>query len=142
MSAHNAIHQKMNQALAQHGGRIDAVFFCPHTPEENCACRKPKPGLMQLIGERYGVPLKGVPMVGDTLRDMQAGAAAGCPTHLIKTGKSVGLAGQALADLLSLVPGTRAHDDLDAFADWWIRQERSQRGEPETQGDSEPGSLS
>jgi D-glycero-D-manno-heptose 1,7-bisphosphate phosphatase len=96
------------------------------------------PGLIELIGERYGVSLKNVPVVGDTLRDIQAGAAAGCPTHLVKTGKSAGLAGQALADLLSLVPGARAHEDLAGFAEWWIRNERGQRGEPETDQDSQP----
>jgi D-glycero-D-manno-heptose 1,7-bisphosphate phosphatase len=138
MASLNAIHIKMNQALAKHGGRIDAVFFCPHAPDEGCDCRKPMPGLIRLIGERYGVSLKNVPVVGDTLRDIQAGAAAGCPTHLVKTGKSAGLAGQALADLLGMVPGARAHEDLAGFADWWIRNERSQRGEPETDQDSQP----
>ena len=142
MASLNAIHIKMNQALAKHGGRIDAVFFCPHAPDEGCNCRKPMPGLIQLIGERYGVSLKNVPVVGDTLRDIQAGAAAGCPTHLVKTGKSAGLAGQALADLLSLVPGTRAHEDLAAFAEWWIRNDRSQRGDPETDQGAQPAHSS
>jgi D-glycero-D-manno-heptose 1,7-bisphosphate phosphatase len=54
------------------GGRIDAVFFCPHTPEDGCDCRKPLPGLMLDIGRRYGIDLKQVPMVADTLRDLQA----------------------------------------------------------------------
>ena len=140
MAALNAIHVKMNQALAQHGGRIDAVFFCPHTPDEGCTCRKPLPGLMQLIGERYGVSLKNVPMVGDSLRDIQAGAAAGCPTHLVKTGNSTGLSGQALSDTLGMVPGTRAHEDLAAFAEWWIRNERIQRGDTGPGTDTVPGS--
>jgi D-glycero-D-manno-heptose 1,7-bisphosphate phosphatase len=142
MASLNAIHIKMNQALAKHGGRIDAVFFCPHAPDEGCNCRKPMPGLIQLIGERYGVSLKNVPVVGDTLRDIQAGAAAGCPTHLVKTGKSAGLAGQALADLLSLVPGARAHEDLAGFAEWWIRNERSQRGDVESDQDAKPAPAS
>ena len=129
MASLNEIQLKMNHALAAQGGRIDAVFFCPHTPDDGCDCRKPLPGLMQQIGDRFGVSLESTPMVGDTLRDMQAGMAAGCPTHLVLTGKSAGLEGQALADLLDAVPGTRVHADLSAFADWWIRQQRGPRGD-------------
>jgi D-glycero-D-manno-heptose 1,7-bisphosphate phosphatase len=76
MSALNAIHLKMNTALAQHGGRIDAVFFCPHAPDEQCACRKPLPGLLLEAGRRFGVDLRGVPMVGDSLRDLRRRLAA------------------------------------------------------------------
>ncbi|MGH8798120.1 MAG: D-glycero-beta-D-manno-heptose 1,7-bisphosphate 7-phosphatase, partial [Caldimonas sp.] len=64
----NAVHLRMNQALAAVGGRIDAVFFCPHGPSEGCRCRKPLPGLFELIGERYGIEMAGVPLVGDSLR--------------------------------------------------------------------------
>jgi len=53
------------------------VFFCPHAPDEDCLCRKPLPGLIEQIGERFGVALSEVPVVGDTLRDLQAGAAVG-----------------------------------------------------------------
>jgi hypothetical protein len=63
-------------------------FFCPHAPEEACDCRKPQPGMMFDIARRYGVDLKQVPMVADTLRDLQAAQAAGCPPHLIKTGRA------------------------------------------------------
>ncbi|HZN86885.1 MAG TPA: D-glycero-beta-D-manno-heptose 1,7-bisphosphate 7-phosphatase, partial [Burkholderiales bacterium] len=87
MAMLNAMHARMNQMLGKHGGRIDAVFFCPHAPEEQCDCRKPLPGLMLQIAERYGVDLSEVPVVGDSLRDLQAGQAAGCPTHLVRTGK-------------------------------------------------------
>ena len=83
MSAVNAVHAYMNQMLMAQGGRVDAVFFCPHTPEDNCDCRKPKPGLLLDIGRRYGVDLKQVPMVGDTLRDLQAAHEAGCEPHLV-----------------------------------------------------------
>ncbi len=136
MASMNAIQLKLNQALALQGGRIDAVFFCPHAPDDGCDCRKPLPGLMRQIAERFGVSLDNTPMVGDNLRDMQAGAAAGCPTHLVLTGKSAGLDGKPLAALLDQVPGTRAHSDLSAFADWLIRQERSLRGDT---GESDSG---
>jgi D-glycero-D-manno-heptose 1,7-bisphosphate phosphatase len=128
MAMLNAMHARMNQMLAKQGGRIDAVFFCPHTPEDACECRKPLPGLMQLIGERYGVDLKEVPLVGDSLRDLQAGMAAGCPTHLVRTGKSAMLTDKQLADMLWLVPGTQVHADLPAFAEAMIRHERQLRG--------------
>ena len=90
-AALNAIHAKLHRQLAAVGGRIDAVFFCPHAPEEGCGCRKPLPGLFRQIGERLGVDLAGVPAVGDSVRDLQAGVAAGCTPHLVLTGKAAPL---------------------------------------------------
>ena len=87
METLNAIHQKMHSAAQHAGATIDAVFFCPHAADFNCDCRKPKPGMMRAIGERYNVDLKGVPVVGDSLRDLQAGFIAGCAPHLVLTGK-------------------------------------------------------
>ncbi|HJV61095.1 MAG TPA: D-glycero-beta-D-manno-heptose 1,7-bisphosphate 7-phosphatase [Albitalea sp.] len=128
MAMLNAMHARMNQLLAKQGGRIDAVFFCPHAPEEQCDCRKPMPGLMLQIGERYGVDLKDVPFVGDSLRDLQAGCAAGCPTHLVRTGKSSLLSEVQIADMLRQVPGTKVHADLGAFVDALIQRDRLARG--------------
>jgi D-glycero-D-manno-heptose 1,7-bisphosphate phosphatase len=124
----NEMHARMNQLLARHGGRIDAVFFCPHAPEDQCDCRKPLPGLMMQIGERYGLELRDVPVVGDSLRDMQAGQAAGCPTHLVLTGK-LGLADDdQIAQVLRQVPGTEVHADLSTFAEAIIQRDRDLRG--------------
>jgi D-glycero-D-manno-heptose 1,7-bisphosphate phosphatase len=128
MATLNAIHIKMNQMLAKQGGRIDAVFFCPHARDEGCDCRKPLPGLIRLIGERYGARLTEVPVVGDSLRDLQAGAALGCPTHLVRTGKAARLNAQEIEALCAQVPGTLVHADLVAFADFLIRRERKERG--------------
>ena len=111
----NAMHAKMQKLLAAQGGRIDAVFFCPHTAEEQCRCRKPLPGLFEQIGERFGVPLAGVPTVGDSVRDALAGAAAGCEPHLVLTGKSEKYRG--LPPPEGLPPDTQVHQDLSAFAD-------------------------
>ena len=83
----NAIHDKMHKALGQLGGRIDAMFYCPHSAEDNCACRKPKPGMMEEIGRRFSQDMEGVPMVGDALRDLQAGAVLGMQPILVRTGK-------------------------------------------------------
>ncbi len=78
METLGAIHTRMRQAVAEAGGRIDAIFFCPHGPDEACACRKPLPGMLYDIAHRMDVHLDGVPLVGDSLRDLQAAAAAGC----------------------------------------------------------------
>jgi D-glycero-D-manno-heptose 1,7-bisphosphate phosphatase len=125
----NAIHTKMHKMLAAVGGRVDAVFYCPHSPEESCSCRKPLPGLFEQIGARLGVPLKGVPTAGDSLRDLQAGAAAGCEPHLVLTGKSAQYAadqaGQGGGQPEGLPAGTVVHADLSAFADFIL--ERAQR---------------
>lgn len=83
----NAIHDKMHKALGQLGGRIDAMFYCPHSADDNCSCRKPKPGMMEEIGRRFSMDMKGVPMVGDALRDLQAGAVLGMQPILVRTGK-------------------------------------------------------
>jgi D-glycero-D-manno-heptose 1,7-bisphosphate phosphatase len=128
MAMLNAMHVRMNQMLAKHCGRIDAVFFCPHAPEEQCDCRKPLPGLMLQIGDRYGVDLADVPLVGDSLRDIQAGAAAGCPTHLVRTGKAGQLDETQLSHMLQQVPSTQVHADLSAFADAIILHERQLKG--------------
>jgi D-glycero-D-manno-heptose 1,7-bisphosphate phosphatase len=87
MGALNAINDKMYRALAQVGGRIDALFYCPHSAEVDCDCRKPKPGMFHDIAQRFNVDLAGVPSVGDSLRDLQAAAAAGAEPMLVLTGK-------------------------------------------------------
>lgn len=111
MHALNAMHAKMHKALAAVGGRVDAVFFCPHVPEDDCDCRKPKPGLFVRAAERFGVPLADVTMIGDSHRDLEAGAAAGCKTILVRTGK-----GEATLACGALPAGTLIVDDLAAAA--------------------------
>jgi D-glycero-D-manno-heptose 1,7-bisphosphate phosphatase len=77
----------MHKAVSQAGGRIEAVFYCPHAADMNCACRKPKPGLFDEIAARYGRDLANVPAVGDSLRDLQAAASVGARPLLVRTGK-------------------------------------------------------
>ncbi|MDO9435882.1 D-glycero-beta-D-manno-heptose 1,7-bisphosphate 7-phosphatase [Hydrogenophaga sp.] len=126
MASLNAIHLKMHRQLAAVGGRLEAVFFCPHAPEDGCACRKPAPGLFVQIGARFGVPLANVHAAGNALRHVRAAAAAGCRTHLLMTGKSEHLrdrleveSGAELA-ALDLPPNATAHADIAAFADWLL----------------------
>jgi len=114
----NLMHDKMNKALAKAGGRIDAIFYCPHTPDDHCQCRKPLPGLFEQIGERFVADLKDVHAVGDSLRDAQAAAASGCTPHLVLTGKGEQYAGLTLPD--SFPAQTHVHSDLAAFADWLL----------------------
>ena len=116
----NAMHAKMFKLLAAVGGRVDAVFYCPHSAEEYCTCRKPLPGLFEQIGARFGVSLKGVPTAGDSLRDLQAGAAAGCEPHLVLTGKSAPYREGGQPE--GLPAGTMLHRDLSAFADFILER--------------------
>ena len=120
VEALNAIHAKMHRMLAAVGGRIDAVFYCPHAPEEACSCRKPAPGLFEQIAERYGVSLAGMPSVGDSARDLVAAVAVGCTPHAVLTGKAAGFVGQSLP--ATYPAHTVAHADLAAFADYLVAQ--------------------
>jgi D-glycero-D-manno-heptose 1,7-bisphosphate phosphatase len=87
MDTLNAINDKMMRAVAQVGGRIEAVFFCPHAADSTCECRKPRPGMLREIAARYNADLNGVPAVGDSLRDLQAAVAVGAQPILVLTGK-------------------------------------------------------
>ena len=119
----NAIHMRLNQLLAEKGGRLDASFFCPHTPEEGCDCRKPLPGLLKQIGERFNVDLAAVHMVGASLRDLQTAHAAGCMPHLVRSG---------------------VHAILSAFAESLIQQERRSKADARGETlkpDTSPGEL-
>jgi len=87
MATLNAINDKMMEMVFRHGGRIDALFFCPHTAAEECACRKPRTGMLEEIAARFHADLRGVPCVGDSLKDVQAADAVGAQPILVLTGK-------------------------------------------------------
>ncbi|MFW8565470.1 D-glycero-beta-D-manno-heptose 1,7-bisphosphate 7-phosphatase [Orrella sp. 11846] len=116
----NAMHQKCRQMLYALGGAIDAFFVCPHGPDDHCNCRKPAPGLFQMISERFDRSLAGVPVVGDTLRDLQAGTACGCDPWLVMTGK-----GERYKDHADLPPQTRQAADLREVVDQILRETSS-----------------
>ena len=124
MASLNAVHAHMMKVLQQQGGRIDAVFLCPHTPEDHCDCRKPLPGLMLDIGRRYGADLTQVPLVGDTARDMLAARAAGCQPHLVRSGRGAALDEAQLQQLAAQVPGLQVHEDFNAFVDYLLQREQ------------------
>ena len=112
LAALNAIHQKMHAAALAVGAEIDAIFFCPHSAKENCDCRKPRQGMFQEIAKRYDVRIKGVPSVGDSLRDLQASFLAGCTPYLVLSGK-----GKETLESGGLPPGTIIFPDLAAVVD-------------------------
>lgn len=107
MATLNAIHDKMHRALGQVGGRIDAVFFCPHADEARCGCRKPRSGLLEEISHRFNVTLKGVPSIGDAQRDLEAAAAVGAQPVLVLTGK-----GEKTRQAGAMPPDTLVYADL------------------------------
>jgi D-glycero-D-manno-heptose 1,7-bisphosphate phosphatase len=112
MTILNAIHHKLHTSAQQVGASIDAIFFCPHAAIDNCDCRKPKAGMFDEISKRFRVTLKGVPTVGDSLRDLQAGFRSGCVPYLVLTGK-----GEKTRDTGGLPPGTQVFPDLAAMVD-------------------------
>ncbi|MDR2636774.1 MAG: D-glycero-beta-D-manno-heptose 1,7-bisphosphate 7-phosphatase [Zoogloeaceae bacterium] len=107
MDTLNAIHEKMYKALFAVGGRIDAIFYCPHPADAGCDCRKPKPGMLKRIAACFNTDLSHVPSIGDSLRDLQAGAAVGCQPMLVLTGK-----GERTREKGELPPGTLEFPDL------------------------------
>jgi D-glycero-D-manno-heptose 1,7-bisphosphate phosphatase len=107
-----AIHDTLQRALGQLGGRIDAFFFCPHAADAGCECRKPQPGMLLEVSRRFNISLKDTYMVGDSRKDLEAAAAAGARPVLVLTGK-----GRQARDEGSLPPGTQVFADLAAFAE-------------------------
>lgn len=107
----NRIHSKMRRMLSQVGGRIEAIIFCPHGPDDNCSCRKPKPGSYNDLAHRLRIGLEHVPAVGDSLRDIEAAQAAGARPILVRTGKG------AATEAAGIPAGVPVYDDLATVAD-------------------------
>ena len=118
MDTLNAIHAKLRREVIQAGGVVEAIFICPHGPDDDCSCRKPKPGMFLDIARRYDLAdLTGVPAVGDSLRDLQAAAMAGCSPWLVLTGN-----GQKTQANGKLPAGTRIADNLLAVVNTWLEE--------------------
>ena len=128
IDALNRIHQKMHKMVATEGGLIEAIFFCPHSAENRCECRKPKPGMLHEIERRYGISLKGVPFVGDSLRDLEAAVSAHALPFLVLTGK-----GEKTMEQGNLPPHTRIFPSLAAVVDTLLLEEEEllEQGESE-----------
>ncbi|GHE21256.1 D-glycero-beta-D-manno-heptose 1,7-bisphosphate 7-phosphatase [Halomonas urumqiensis] len=112
----DAMHRVLMRLVNQAGGQIDHIAYCPHGPDDGCKCRKPLPGLLEEIRDTLGLEtLKGSWMVGDSLRDLQAGEPMGCHGALVKTGKGE----KTLAKGVGL-DNAVIFDDLSAFVDWLL----------------------
>lgn len=111
-----SMHTRLYELVEAAGGHIAHIVYCPHGPKDNCDCRKPLPGLLHDIQHKLGLDsLSGSWMVGDSLRDLQAGEACGCRTVLVRTGKGE----KTLASGVGL-EYTRLHTDLAEFVDWLL----------------------
>jgi D-glycero-D-manno-heptose 1,7-bisphosphate phosphatase len=115
METVDEIHSRMLQAIQQAGGRLEAIYYCPHSPEVNCPCRKPKPGLLHQVAEELGLDLSRSYLVGDSVRDLAAARAAGVQPILVLTGHGT----SALTDLReSGASEPLCFADLPAVAHW------------------------
>jgi D-glycero-D-manno-heptose 1,7-bisphosphate phosphatase len=119
----NRIHARMLEHIHQKGGEIDAIMFCPHQPDQNCLCRKPRPGMLLELAERLKINLNDIPVIGDSVRDLQAARAAGALPVLVRTGNGMGAAETLSQDeSLKNIP---VFDDLAAFTNDFLRNSRS-----------------
>ncbi len=112
LEALTQIHQKMHRLVQEAGGSIEAVFFCPHGPDDACECRKPKPGLLHEIARRTGEPASDMIVVGDSLRDIEAAWAVGARPVLVRTGKGE----RTLTKHRKRLEGVEIYDCLASFA--------------------------
>lgn len=110
------MHFRMQQLVMEEGGRIDLIMHCPHGPNDGCDCRKPKPGMFRSIAAHFELAdLKGVPVVGDSHRDLHAGLMLGGSPYLVRTGKGM----RTLEGILP--PGTQVFADLAAVIDHLLK---------------------
>ncbi|SDX15701.1 D-glycero-beta-D-manno-heptose 1,7-bisphosphate 7-phosphatase [Thiocapsa roseopersicina] len=109
----DSMHRKLRDLLAEQGGRIEMIVYCPHGPDDGCGCRKPKPGMLEEIGRRLSVNLAGVPFVGDSLGDIVAARAAGADPWMVCTGKGEDTLASGSPDLA----GVPVYADLASVAD-------------------------
>lgn len=113
------IHKKMNQLLAEKGGELAGIYFCPHIPDDHCDCRKPKAGLFKQAQEKFSIDFKQAYAIGDSLRDILAAQAAGCEAFLVKTGKGE----RTLASDEKALQSTRIFNNLSEVVDFLLAKE-------------------
>ncbi len=123
----NRVNDRMLELVREKGGEIDAIFFCPHHPDADCPCRKPRTGMFEEVAERLKISLRGVPAVGDSLRDIEAASAVGALPILVQSGcRPV-----SEADLHKALGGAAervlVYADLAGFTDAWLAGEVDQR---------------
>ena len=115
-----AMHNKMLNLVQKAGGAIACIRYCPHTPDDNCQCRKPLPGLVHQIEQELSVSASGAWFVGDTAKDIEVARHAGCQPVLVKTGKGL----RTLASFNkkgTVAQDVRVFENLRSFADFLIK---------------------
>ncbi|MDW7745363.1 D-glycero-beta-D-manno-heptose 1,7-bisphosphate 7-phosphatase [Halomonas sp.] len=116
-----AMHERLRELVREAGGEIAYIAYCPHGPDDDCDCRKPLPGLLEEIREALTLDsLEGSWMVGDSLRDLQAGEPMGCRPVLVRTGK-----GRRTEEKGEGLDGAMVFDDLAAFVEWLLARRGS-----------------
>jgi D-glycero-D-manno-heptose 1,7-bisphosphate phosphatase len=116
----DAMHGRLNELVAAAGGRIAGIYYCPHTPDDGCNCRKPLPGLLDAIARDLSADLGTAAMVGDSLRDLEAGLARGCRPLLVRTGKGAATEARLRADNAPLLDSLKIFDSLSDCADYLL----------------------
>ncbi|PCI36262.1 MAG: D-glycero-beta-D-manno-heptose-1,7-bisphosphate 7-phosphatase [Thiotrichales bacterium] len=114
----HAMHDKLNILLAAHGVSIDCIRYCPHLPEDNCNCRKPKPGLLQDISQTLSVPLANAYFVGDSAKDIQAAKVVGACPVLVRTGNGL----KTFEENSELIKDVLICDDLNSFVNFLLKE--------------------
>ncbi|HEY0722325.1 MAG TPA: D-glycero-beta-D-manno-heptose 1,7-bisphosphate 7-phosphatase [Gammaproteobacteria bacterium] len=113
----NQMHTKLLRALTAVGGQIEMIAFCPHGPDDNCNCRKPKSGMLLDIGQRMNIPLTNVPIIGDSLRDLESARSVGARPILVRTGK-----GERTITKGDGLEGVAVYENLAAAVDALLRE--------------------
>jgi len=117
-----AIHDKMRELVESAGGHVAGIYYCPHLPTAGCHCRKPAPGLLDAIAEDFSTSLTGVIFIGDSLKDLQAGAERQCRPILLRTGKGAAYESQLADEANEQVRNAQVHDDLASAVDYLLEE--------------------
>ena len=118
-----AMHEKLSDLLAEQDAGLAGIFYCPHTPEDHCHCRKPAPGLIDAIASEFGVSLSGVPLIGDSLRDLQAGLSNHCIPILVRTGKGAATEKKLPSQPEIALQRAAVFDDLGQAVDYLLARD-------------------
>ena len=122
-----AMHAKLTDLLADVGAELGGIFYCPHGPDDGCDCRKPAPGLLDAIASEFELSLSGVPLVGDSLRDLQAGLTHHCDPILVRTGKGAKTESKLAEQLNTELQHAQVFDDLSQVVDYLLAAKEAEK---------------
>ena len=121
-----AMHARLNDLVEEQGGELAGIFYCPHTPDDHCHCRKPAPGLLDAIAAELDIDLAGVPLIGDSLRDLQAGLSHHCTPILVRTGKGAATESKLRQQTESALQRAKVFDDLSQAVTYLLSENRNE----------------